>query len=94
MALKISTGVRYKLTQKHSVKECEIVECFTNMTAGFLEDTREDHITNPVTSWFVAETDAGRKLKVVFILATNGDIEIKTAYMANATEIMIYDRHA
>jgi hypothetical protein len=42
--------------------------------------------------WFVAETDYGRKLKIVFIQRSDGRIDIKTAYEANPTEIEIYER--
>ncbi|MBL1259354.1 MAG: hypothetical protein COB33_002340 [Thiotrichaceae bacterium] len=60
---------------------------------GFLEDTREDHKTDPITKWFVAETDRGRKLKVVFMQADNLDIHIKSAYMANEDEKWIYAKY-
>jgi len=77
---------------RHSVHEKDIVECFSNRCGKFLIDTREDHKTNPPTKWFVAETDFGKKLKVVFI-NVGKDIHIKTAYAANSDEIRIYNNH-
>lgn len=94
MALKISTKVKAKLQQKHNVKEDEIYECFATCEKSFLIDTREDHQTDPPTHWFISETDYGRDLKVVFILNEDGDIEIKTAYEPNETEIYIYSKFA
>ena len=95
MSLKISTHVRSKLKTKHSVNEEEIVQCFASREKGFLLDKREQHNSNPPTQWFVAETDYGKKLKIVFISdPNNNDIHIKTAYLANAEEIRIYEKFA
>ena len=93
MALVISPKVRPKLAERHNVTELESEECFANRTSAYLEDTREDHKTEPLTQWFIAETDNGRKLKVVFILEEN-DITIRTAYEPNAIEQQIYDTHS
>lgn len=93
MALQISPGIRHKLTAKHGVSEQEIIECFANRVGGFLEDNREDHSSDPPTRWFVAETDHGRKLKVVFIQIPDGTILIKTAYEANSEEKRIYSKY-
>ena len=91
MALKISTGVRDKLSRKEPpVTEAEIIQCFANKEGKFLLDTREEHKTNPPTQWFISETDYGRKLKVVFMKHKNGDIEIKSAFNPNETEKRIY----
>ena len=94
MAIKISAKVKAKLQKKHNVTEDEISECFQSCEKSFLTDTREEHRTNPPTQWFISETDYGRLLKVVFIMRTNGDIEIKTAYEPNQTEIAIYSKCA
>lgn len=93
MALKYSSAVKQKLAEKHGVSLEEIQQCFGNREGGLLEDTREDHKTDPVTQWFIAETDYGRRLKVVFILK-NGDILLKTAYGPNAKEEAIYAKYA
>ena len=95
MALIISSSIRSKLLQKHSVSEEEIVQCFASRERSFLEDTREEHRTDPPTKWFIAETDYGKKLKVVFVQARKGnDIYIKTAYIANDEEKRIYEKYA
>jgi hypothetical protein len=48
---------------------------------NYVEDTREEHRTDPPTKWFVSETDYGRKLKVIFVERGEG-IYIKSAYDA------------
>jgi hypothetical protein len=44
--------------------------------------------------WFIAETDYGRKLKVVFMQKPDGCVLIKTAYEANKKELRIYAKFA
>jgi len=92
--LTISIVVIEKLSEKHGVTRDEIEECFYNRTKGLLEDTREQHQTTPPTMWFIAETDGGRHLKVVFIELENAAYEIKTAYEPNAEEVRIYEKYA
>jgi len=94
MHLKISKGIVLKLRLKHKVIPKEVEECFLNRTKGLLEDTREQHRTVPSTLWFIAETDCGRLLKVVFIELISGEYEIKTAYEPNNQEVKIYERYA
>ncbi|MDP2431797.1 MAG: hypothetical protein Q8O33_07180, partial [Pseudomonadota bacterium] len=68
MALVISPQVRIKLANKTPpVTKDEILQCFANRTGSYALDMRADHLTNPITRWFIAETDFGRKLKVVFM---------------------------
>lgn len=93
MALKSSSAVKQKLAEKHGVSLEEIQQCFANREGRLLEDTREDHKTDPPTQWFIAETDYGRRLKVVFIVK-DGDILLKTAYGPNEIEEVIYVRCA
>jgi uncharacterized DUF497 family protein len=93
--IEISDSIREKLLKKHGVTPEEVSQCFANREGGFLEDTREEHRTDPPTQWFVSETDRRRKLKVVFIARQTRDgprIFIRTAYPANADEIRIYER--
>lgn len=85
----ISTVIRVKLEAKHRVCEKEINECFLNHYGTCIEDDREDHKTDPVTNWFIAETNHCRVLKVVFILR-DGNIHIKSAYDAGAKDIAVY----
>ena len=91
---KISQRIIAKLKSKHKVDRKEILECFLNRTGGFLEDTREEHKTEPPTMWFIAETNKERKLKIVFMELANGKYEIKTAYEPNKIEVRIYENNA
>jgi hypothetical protein len=88
-----SPSVLEKLTKKHNVSVGEVIECFANRRGKSLTDNRLDHKTNPPTRWFVAETDMGRKLKVVYMMDDNS-FEVKTAYPANQQEIDIYTQVA
>lgn len=92
MALLISSKIRAKLSDKTPpVSIDEIEQCFANSSGCYLEDTREDHKSDPPTQWFIAQTDWGRELKVVFIQRSD-DIAIRTAYDANDVEKRIYSR--
>lgn len=93
MALRCSTAVKQKLAEKHGVNLDEVQQCFANREGGLLEDTREDHKSDPPTQWFIAETDYGRRIKVAFILK-DGHIFLKTAYGPNHKEEAIYQRYA
>jgi uncharacterized DUF497 family protein len=93
-SMKISKRIAEKLEKKHKVDFSEIEECFFNRTKGLLEDARLDHRTEPPTLWFIAKTDYGRLLKVVFIEHANGSYEIKTVYEPNDNEVKIYERYA
>ncbi len=92
--LKINERILKKLYEKHRVKIEEAWECFINRTGGFLEDSRINHRTEPPTMWFIAKTDKGRRLKIVFMKLNNGIYEIKTAYEPNETEVTIYEKYA
>ena len=91
----LSDKIAKKLKEKHQVDRCEIVECFVNMSpeAHFLEDSREQHRTDPPTQWFIAETNHGRELKVVFVLE-DGKIFVKSAFPPNEAERVIFASHA
>lgn len=90
MDLHISPGVREKLETKHGVTRGEVEECFANREGGFLEDFREQHRTDPPTRWFIARTDAGRLLKVVFILRGR-TFYLRTAFQPEEGAIRLYD---
>lgn len=94
MGLQISVGVRNKLASKHGVSEEEIIQCFANREGCFLEDIREHHKTDPPTQWFIAETDFGRLLKVIFIDRGDGDIVIRSAFEPGPEERRIYRKYA
>lgn len=94
MALRISPKVLAKLASKSPpVTKEEVEQCFATRTGGYLMDTREEHLTNPITRWFISETYYGRKLKIAFV-PEGGDIHLRTAYDPNPTELRIYTRYA
>ena len=64
---RISPRVTEKLLEKHDVSREEIWQCFLNREGPSFRDTRDRHATNPPSVWFVAPTDKGRALKVVYI---------------------------
>jgi uncharacterized DUF497 family protein len=93
----ISERVLDKLKHKHGVTYDEVQQCFENREHGFLEDTREEHQTDPPTQWFIAETNQCRKLKVAFVRRVIRGVvrtDVRTAYEPNAEEIRIYDKYA
>ncbi len=92
--LKISRRIAEKLQQKHGVEKEEVWECFLNRVKGLLEDTRLDHQTDSPTFWFIASTDHGKLLKIVFIENIDGTYEIKTAYEPSNTEVKLYEKYA
>ena len=77
------------MARKHNVKKEEVDQCFANRNGKYLRDPRAEHQTNPPTQWFIAETDFGRRLKVVFI-RNGSDIDIKSAFDPNQEELRIY----
>jgi hypothetical protein len=92
VAIIISPRVRKKLAEKDPpVARQEIVECFQNRTKRALIDNRQQHKTKPPTRWFIAETNFGRKLKVVFITYPSGDHVIKSAFEPYEYEEWIYE---
>jgi len=94
MNFMISTRIKEKLLGKTPpVREEELVQCFSNHSGKFLIDTREDHKTDPATLWFIAETNAGRKLKVVFV-PMEDSIHIKSAYEPEPAALRIYNKYA
>lgn len=92
MNIFISDKTKNKLTDKHDLKFEDIKECFCNLEGEFLTDTREEHKTDPITQWFIAENNRGQLIKVCFMQQTNGDLYIKTAYEPNEIEIKIYNK--
>jgi len=83
-----------KLRTKHYVERHEVIECFDNRTKKALIDDREEHRTNPPTEWFISETDAGRRLKVVYIRVSASATVIRTAYEPSEDEERIYRQRA
>lgn len=71
----------------------QVLECFANRVGKFLTDTRLDHQTDPPTKWFIAETDMGVRLKIVYI-RTDTEFMVKTAYPPSPEELAIYAKVA
>lgn len=97
-ALVISRAVLLKIRDKHGLSRSDVEECFSNIEKGFLIDDREQHKTNPQTQWFIAENNTGKKIKIVFIFTTDEEgsakVILKSAYVANSTEMAIYESNA
>lgn len=91
--LKVSPAILEKLAKKHQVTVKEVEQCFQNKCGSYLEDTRELHKSDPPTLWFVAPTNTGRNLKVVFIYR-DGSIYLKSAFQADEISMRIYDSAA
>ncbi len=92
MAIVISPRILKKLAEKVlPITGQEIAECFENRTKRPLTDNRQQHKTRPPTHRFIAPTDSGRRLKVVFITYPAGDHVIKTAFEPYAYEENIYE---
>jgi|694.fasta_scaffold129438_6 hypothetical protein len=91
----ISEAVAKKLKEKHGVSEIEVVQCFRNRQGKYAYDTRPEHQTGTETPtlWFIAETAAGRKLKVIFLRYTKADYVIKSAYPPNDSEEKLYQSY-
>jgi len=93
VSILFASTVEEKLRSKHNVSLTEVLQCFENRSGGLLIDTREKHRTDPPTQWFISETNANRRLKVVFV-QKGEHVFVKTAYEPNADEESIYKTKA
>jgi hypothetical protein len=91
--LKISAAILAKIVDGHNVQVVEVEQAFQNRYAGLLEDSRARHKTNPPTLWFVAPTNKGRRLKIVYI-QEGKEVHLKSAFEPNAEEERIYLKYA
>jgi hypothetical protein len=92
----ISERVLEKLASKHRVTADEVRQCFENRDGGLLEDTREEHRSDPPTQWFIAETNQCRKLKVIFIQRVFRGVvrnDVRSAYDPSAQAIRLYEKY-
>jgi len=90
----ISNVIRDKLAHKvPPVSEEDIRHCFGNQTHEPLVDTREEHQTDPITRWIVAEAPCSRMLKVIYVPREDG-VFIKSAYDATEEIQRIYYKYA
>ena len=87
--LKISDAVSKKIKDKHQVDRREVEQCFVNRIGKLLEDKRAQHKTNPPTLWFLAKTNKGRVLKIVYI-QTGMVIDLRSAFEPNAAELALF----
>jgi hypothetical protein len=90
LSLIISPTILEKLETKHKVTRREVEQCFENLAGNYLEDTNEDHATDPPTLWFIAPTNRGRQLKVVFVFK-DGNIYVKSAFAPSAKSVALYE---
>ena len=88
--LVISEAILKKLQDKHQVDRREVEQAFGNKCGIFLIDDREAHRSDPPTLWFVAPTNKGRSLKIVFIFR-EGKVFLRSAYEADTIAQRIYD---
>ena len=91
--LYISPDVLDKLRDKHRVSRPEVEQCFMNREGRLLLDNRPQNRTTPPTQWFIAETNRGRQLKVIFVADGQGGYNLKSAFEPNEDELRIYSRH-
>ena len=89
----ISPDILRKLQIKHDVSRREIEQCFENREGKYLEDIREEHLTDPATLWFLSSTNCGRLLKIVFVLSDD-NVYIKSAYEPGVAAIELYEKRA
>lgn len=92
MNIRISEEVLKKITARN-ITRTEVEQCFMNVEYGYCEDARAQHLTNPLTKWFVADTDRGRRLKIMFV-PEKGGIDLKSAYEATEDVYRIYRKYA
>jgi len=89
--LEIHPNIVEKLRNKHQISVEEVHECFANVSRGFLIDTREHNQTDPVTHWFIEETDRGRDLLIVFMHFNKGNrFVLKTAFVPTKERKKLY----
>ena len=90
--IRLSEKIKQKLADRN-ISPLEVEQCFSNLEGSYLDDTRAEHKTNPTTKWFVAETDKGRLLKIMFVPGKDG-VDIKSAYDANEVVCRMYFKNA
>jgi hypothetical protein len=72
----------------------EVHECFANHCGSYAYDNRPQHQTEgKPTPWFVADTNHGRTLKIMFV-RRDSDIYLKSAYPATEDVQRIYAKYA
>ena len=89
----ISLEIEAKLPNKHQLRREDVERAFMNRDGNCLQGTRAQHLTDPITEWFIAENNRGVRIKVAFV-PIDGKLNLRTAYPANEAEIRIYEKLA
>ncbi|KAB8059516.1 BrnT family toxin [Janthinobacterium lividum] len=86
----ITPRIDQKLDAKHDVTPEEVDQCFDNKCGVNLIDEREDHKSDPPSLWFIAETNKGRLLKIIYVYR-DGKYFLKSAFEPGAGDIDTYE---
>ena len=97
MGIVISKDVEEKIGSESHGNICvkEVHECFANHCGGYAYEHHPEHKNDKgkATPWFVADTNHGRTLKVMFVRRGN-DVHVKSVYPATENVQRIYDKFA
>lgn len=91
----ISPKIKDKIARDDhgGVTEREVRECFMVWDHSFCFDQKEEHLTDPPTKWFVAESHVGRLLKIMYV-DDGENVYLKSAYPATSDVKRIFDKYA
>lgn len=82
-----------KLKNKHGVSADDVEQALLNRTGSLAKEVRPQNQGDEERFWFIATTDKGRELKVVFFIdADEGALVIITAYEPNDDEVNLYEK--
>lgn len=97
MAIIISEEVEKKIgADDHgNVTVKDVHECFANHCGRYAYEHHPEHKNDEgkATPWFVAKTNHGRTLKIMFVLRGE-DVHVKSAYPATENVQRIYGKYA
>lgn len=73
----------------------EVLECFANHCGPYAYEDHPEHKNDKgkATPWFVADTNHGRTLKIMFV-RKGQDVHLKSAYPATENVQRIYNKYA
>lgn len=87
-----SPKITKKLKEKHNVTTQEVEQCFFNSGSDAIEDKRAKNSSSHPTLCFIAQTNAGRELKVCFVFVPPNKVFIKTGYDPSEVEQAIFSK--
>lgn len=91
MKLTVYPAIVQKLRSKHQVEMHEVEEAFLNRTGRLARELRQVDPKQAPRYWFIADTDGGRRLKVVYALDRAAPAPVLiTAYPPNEREERLY----